>query len=62
MANYIEIKAEYWSDRTKNKDKPIALTFKEGGRNSFSDVKWLSVNECKKLKESLQKILDDIKL
>ena len=60
MPKYDKITAEYWPVRTKNKDCTVAVSFNESGKYTICDVKWLTLEQARELRDSLISVLNEI--
>lgn len=63
MPKIKSILVEHFPGRSRDKDKEhvIAISFTETGKNSFTDVKWLTLEQAHILKENLMDLLQNIK-
>jgi len=58
MPKIKSILVEHFPDRTREKDKEhvVAISFAESGKNSYTDVKWLTLEQAKQILEDLEKL------
>lgn len=52
-----EVQVEYYSDRTKDTDRPVLITFTEFGKGRIQDVKWLTITQATEIRDKLNEAL-----